>query len=179
MTNIDGQSLTVDNVFLQGSADFAVLLTPPPPIVISPGVTVDIEIAFIPSSIGYVTANLQIESSDPGSPVITVSLGGVGVSQQPPPTSVADILAFFDASVANGSLVGYGPGKSAEGRKNALRNMIEAAGDLIDDGNTTKACQQLQDAYLRTDGSSRPPEFVAGPAAPTLAQMIFDLKTSL
>ncbi len=89
------------------------------------------------------------------------------------------ILEFFDASVANGSLVGSGPGKSANGRRNALRNMIEAAGDLIDDGYIEEACQQLLDAYQRCDGLPRPPEFVAGPAASTLAQMILDLMGEL
>jgi len=75
--------------------------------------------------------------------------------------TVEGILNFFDASVADGSLVGNGPGNSAEGRKNALRNMIEAACDLIDDGYIKDACQQLLDAYQRTDSLSRPPDFVA------------------
>jgi hypothetical protein len=57
--------------------------------------------------------------------------------------------------------------------------MLEAAGDLIDAGRTAEACQQLQDAYQRTDGLPRPPEFVAGPAASTLAQMILDLMAVL
>jgi hypothetical protein len=88
-------------------------------------------------------------------------------------------LAFFDASVANGTLYGNGPGKSADGRRNALRNQIETAGDLIDDSAAQEACQQLLDAYQRCDGLPRPPEFVAGPAAPTLAQMILDLMGQL
>jgi hypothetical protein len=57
--------------------------------------------------------------------------------------------------------------------------MIEAAGDLIDDGYIVEACQQLLVAYERCDGLPRPPEFVAGPAAPTLAQMILDLMLEL
>jgi len=57
--------------------------------------------------------------------------------------------------------------------------MIEAAGDLIDDGYIEEACQQLLDAYHRTDGVRRPPEFVAGEAAPTLAGMTLELMDSL
>ncbi len=92
--------------------------------------------------------------------MVEVLLGGVGTQAEPPPsTTIADILDFFDASVADGTLVGNGPGKSANGRKNALRNMIEAAGDLIDDYYVEEACQQLLDAYL--------------------AQMILDLMASL
>jgi hypothetical protein len=91
--------------------------------------------------------------------------------------TIEDILAFFDESVANGTLTGYGPGKSADGRKKALRNKIKAAGNIIDDG--ADACEQLSDAYKRCDGLPRPPEFVAGPNAPTLSQMILDLMGDL
>jgi hypothetical protein len=105
-----------------------------------------------------------------------VPLAGEGVTEEPPsPASIADILAFFDASVADGSLWGDGPGRSGEGRKKALRNMIEAAGDLIEDGYIETACEQLLDAYDRCDGLFPPPDFVNGSAAAALAQMILDL----
>jgi hypothetical protein len=89
--------------------------------------------------------------------------------------SIADILAFFDESVDDGTLYGDGPGRSAEGRKKALRNIIEAAGDLIADGYPETACRQLLDAYERCDGLFPPPDFVEGDAAETLAGMILDL----
>ena len=57
--------------------------------------------------------------------------------------------------------------------------MIEATGDLIVGGQITEACQQLTDAYNRTDELPRPPEFVAGLAAPVLAEMILALLTSM
>ncbi len=41
------------------------------------------------------------------------------------------ILKSFDTCVAEGTLSGDGPGNSSEGRLGALRNMIEASGDLI------------------------------------------------
>ena len=61
------------------------------------------------------------------------------------------ILDFIKDSVEAGTLYGSGPGKSAEGRLGALRNMIEATGNLIDAGLIEDACWQLQDAYNRTD----------------------------
>jgi hypothetical protein len=56
-----------------------------------------------------------------------------------------------------------------------LRNMIEAVSDLIQNGDKETACQQLWDAYEKTDGIVPPPDFVQGEAAQELAQMIMDL----
>ena len=97
----------------------------------------------------------------------------------PPLGQIANILNFFDQSVTDGALVGKGPGNSAQGRLNALRNMIEAAGNLIVDDNIEEACQQLQDVFNRTDGQFPPPDFVAGSAASELAELIQNLRNDL
>jgi hypothetical protein len=112
----------------------------------------------------------------------TATLNYEVLSEPIPTVSIADILAFFDTSVANGSLVGNGPGRSAERRLNALRNQIEAAGDLIEDGLIEEACQQLMVAYTRADGEvppGSPPDFIEGPHASELAVMIQNLRISL
>lgn len=179
ISNFNGHALVVYSLSLLGSADFSITMAPDLPAVVVPQMTTEVEVTFAPSSDGYVTAVLEIASNDAANPLVSVSLGGMGVPQEQPPLSVADIMAFFDASVADGTLFGNGSGKSANGREGALRNMIEAAGDLIDDGDIAEACQQLVDACNRTDGLERPPEFVAGPAASSLAQMIMDLMASL
>jgi hypothetical protein len=88
-------------------------------------------------------------------------------------------LDLFDDSVDNGTLPGDGPGKSAENRRHALRNMIEAAGDLIGNGDIAGACQLLYDTYLKTDGDPQPPDFVKGSAAPELASEILTLMQTL
>jgi hypothetical protein len=152
---------------ISGSADFAITSSVPDRI--SPGTFVYIDVTFSPSAVGVAAANLLINE------VVGTTLSGMGVAAEPPPVSIADILAFFDASVADGTLVGSGPGNSADSRRDALRNMIEAAGELLDGGHIGDACRQLLDAYRRTDGLAEPPEFVAGPAAPTLAGLILDL----
>ena len=89
------------------------------------------------------------------------------------------LLAFFDGLVASRDLVGEGTGDSASGRLNALRNMIEASGDLLGPGRTVEACEQLQDARLRTDGLFPPPDFASGPAAPELEAEIAQLRLNL
>ena len=108
-----------------------------------------------------------------------MEITGAGVEATGEPVSIQDILYFYDTSVDDGSLVGNGPGNSASGRLKALRNMIEAAGDLIDGEFIEDACYQLQDAYDRCDFVFPPPDFVQGPATSTLEGMILDLMTEL
>jgi hypothetical protein len=95
-----------------------------------------------------------------------------------PPATDA-ILTFFDDSVADGSLIGDGPGNSANGRLNALRNILEMADDLIYVNDIEGACTQLYSALRKCDGVSPPPDFVAGSAAEGLYNMILDLMTEL
>lgn len=177
ISNMNGHSLGIWGVSLSGSADFAIT-TYPDKTIPSGGLT-DLEVTFSPSAIGYVTADLEIESNDPESPFIEVNLKGTGVDSSQPPSSVADILDFTDTCVADGTLYGDGPGKSAEKRLNALRNMIESAGDLQVNGEIDQACQQLFVAYKKTDGLAIPPDFASGPAASILAGMIKDLMAYL
>ena len=106
---------------------------------------------------------------------------GIGVNaitlevDEIPSMGIEDVLEFIDDSVEAGDLEGSGPGNSANGRLNALINMIETAGDLIADGLYEEAYQQLEDAYKKCDGQSPPPDFVEGDAAAELAEMILSL----
>lgn len=181
ISNFDGHLLEVYDIdFVAGSSsDFAVTTAPLLPVTIPSGSSVEVHIAFTPSCEGYSCASLEIGSDDPVNPIVTVALEGVGVASAPPPVTIEDTLAFFDASVADGTLVGSGPGDSAEKRLNALRNMLVAAGDLIDDGLNEEACEQLWAAYTKCDGQAIPPDFVAGPAVIELAGMIQEVIVSL
>ena len=93
--------------------------------------------------------------------------------------TVADILDFIYVSVEDETLVGDGPGKSAEKRLCALVNMLEEAQRLIEEELIEEAYEQLEDAYRRADGESRPPDFVAGPATSELAALIQCLMDSM
>ena len=158
-----------------GSAGFSVGLSAPQ--TVARGDSLDIPVTFAPLVAGAAVNSLRI-ATDAGT--LDVPLTGTGVSVAPPPQQqVADILAFFDASVTAGTLTGSGNGNSANGRRKALRNMIEAAGDLIQQGRLGDACLQLADALNRTDGDPRPPDFVLGTAAPELAQRIQALRATL
>jgi sugar lactone lactonase YvrE len=187
ISNVGDDELTLTGLAFQaGSSDqFSILSAPSLPLILPPvsedsiNGTVDVEIAFTPWELGYSTASLEVayDGTEAGSTL--VELGGVGVEAEFPSEVVEDLLIFFDSAVGNGSLEGDGPGRSAGGRLNALRNMIEAVGDLVDDGLIVEACQQLLDVYKRCDGNPRPPEFITGDAAQVLAGMTQGLRTTL
>lgn len=159
---------------------FSVASAPPLPTSLFPGATVDVGLVFAPSAIGSFSNALFITSDDPQESLVQVDLVGAGVvTEVPPGQQIAAIISFFHDSVTAGTLEGSGPGSSAAGRLGALRNMLEAADDLIAQGAIADACVQLQDALRRTDGNPRPPDFVSGTAAAELASRIATLLNSL
>ena len=89
------------------------------------------------------------------------------------------ILAFFDESIIDGSLTGYGQGSSADGRLNALGNMLEMAGDLINIDDIEGACDQLGSALGKCDDDPLQADFVVGSAVLELYDMITELMTEL
>jgi hypothetical protein len=95
------------------------------------------------------------------------------------PTTIDNVIAAVNAAGADGTLKGDGPGRSASGRLGAWRNMLDAARNALDAGNVAGACNLLQQAYLRADGDSAPPDFVTGAAREELAQMVLNLRESL
>jgi hypothetical protein len=148
---------------------------------IPPASSFECEVTFSPTSLGFHQAYLRIESDDAhGLDDLRIPISGYGVRAEPPPQEViAEILTFMTTAVSDATLQGSGPGSSADGRLKALMNMIEAAGDLMEDGAMDQACQQLLDAYNRTDSDPKPPDFVEGASAMPLAEMVMDLMESI
>jgi hypothetical protein len=182
VSNVGNLALTVTDVAFENGSSFAFTIQPALafPTIIEPGQTLDVTVAFAPVSAGPATASLSITNDDVDEGVVQVTLSGRGVaSSETPLQQIADLLSFLDGAVANGSLTGNGPGNSSQGRLNALRNMIEAAGDLIQNGSLGDACAQLLAAYRRTDGIPQPPDFVTGSAAAELAGRIRRLRDAL
>jgi len=179
--NVGASSLTVTGISLApGSGGFAVTSVPSTPFTLAPSATAYVSVAFTPTAVGSASGTLRVTCDDPDESQVEVALSGTGVSGETPPSEQLEgILTFFDESVADGSLAGSGPGNSAKGRLGALRNMLEAAGDLIDESRIDEAIQQLQSALLHVDGQPRPPDFVTGSAAAELASMIQQLIVSL
>jgi len=182
VSNVGDSSLTVEDITFQAgsSTDFANTSTMFLPRTIGPRFSFDVEITFTPSTAGLSSAVLEITSSDPCEPVVLVALSGTSVGGSATPMEQIDgILDSVETSIADGSLVGSGPGKSAKGRLKALVNMLKHARNLIEAESFEEACQQLQSAYAHTDGQNRPPDFVAGDAAADLAAQIQELIETL
>jgi hypothetical protein len=161
---------------LDGGGAFALVSAPNTPVVLPPQAEAQLALRFAPLSEGQVSGTLRIESDDPDTPVLTVELQafGVGLAQQ-----AQDLVWGFDEGLAEGDLVGSGPGNSGTGRAGALRNMLERAAELVEAERFADACNQLREARRRTDGAAPPPDFVEGPAAPELAGQIETLRTHL
>ena len=179
ISNLGGSSLVVENLSLLATAGLGFEFVDPPatPFAIEPGASVDIGLLFEPAGLRSARATLVIDGDDPDAPTVAVALSGAGV---PSDDEAMELLATFDAKVATGDLVGHGPDPLvAAQRLQALRNMIEASGDLLADGNTRIACLQLAVARRRTDGLFPPPDFASGTAAPDLEAEIAQLRDDL
>lgn len=95
-------------------------------------------------------------------------------------TSIDDIQEFFEVAASTGDLVGAEPTVTSKGeRLKALANMLNTPEYYIESGLIVEACIQLKDAYFRTDGDPKPPDFATGGAASTLAEMIQELRSHL
>lgn len=167
-------NLSIQSVeLLQAGGDFILVNPPPPGTIVPPGSSLFFGIEFSPSAEGLLSAMIEIVWANGESGTSYVELSGTGIASQATPPSVEDILSFFDSSVADGSLVGAGPGKSGMHRINALRNMLLEAHYLLTEGYVEDACDQLHSACKRCD------DFVQGTAQYGLKMMILDLMEEL
>lgn len=182
LENAGDADLSIQSIEFAGGTDAAYQVASVSagiPVALGPGDVIDVQIRFTPSAVASFTGSLRVATDDYDEAIVLVPLAGSGVNDQSLDAEVAGLLAFFDDAVEGGSLVGDGPGKSAENRRDALRNMLVAAGGMIADGEHGEACKQFADAYDRTDGEAQPPDFVEGSAATELRTRIAVLLGSL
>ncbi|MCK5068285.1 MAG: choice-of-anchor D domain-containing protein [Bacteroidales bacterium] len=169
ITNIDPFPVSIDHIEMIGSGDFSATSSISLPLILEFGETVDIIVVFTPSAEGEFSADLVIQNGEQ----YFVVLFGTGVSSQPPPISIQDILSFYDASVEAGTLYGVGPNNSARINKlKVFRKMLVETGYLLDEGNYEGACDKLNNADKRCDDYRIPPDFVQGPALAELSTLI-------
>ena len=101
------------------------------------------------------------------------------IATRPPTASelAADLVAFVDASIAAGTLVGLGPGASAPNRLSVVRHHIASASAFVAQGKSAPACSHLIDAYRKVDGTAH--AFAGGPAAAETRDRIIALRATL
>jgi hypothetical protein len=106
----------------------------------------EITIEWIPLAPGQCSANLKIR--DKLIVAVNVPLTGNGVSEVPQeePSGMQSLLDAFDTWVASEDIVGKGPGKSADNRRNAFRNMLVEAKLLVEQERNAEAYGQLMAA---------------------------------
>ena len=173
-------NLTILNIQLkEDSSPYFSINAPNTPFDIYTRESARIDVTFSPTAEGYASAVLKIYAHSPYLGARAIQLGGFGVQEPTLEGPVDAILTFINQSVDLGTLVGAGNGKSASKHMNSLINMIEASGDLIANGYIEEACQQLQNAYMHSDGEKRPNDFVAGVNVPTVAEMILNMMESM
>lgn len=179
--NSGNANLNVSSVTLTGDAGFSITAGPATPLTIAPPLTIatstsigaDFEITFAPTAEGTAIAVVEILSDDSDEPAVQVSITAAGiVTEIPPAQQIQNIIDFLEASVELGAIQGYGPGNSPQKRLNALNNMLESAGDLIEVGDITNAVDQLNSIAKKTDGISKPQDFVVGEATAELNAMV-------
>jgi hypothetical protein len=164
--------LIISNVGLK--TDFAITSFSSPLATIQPNESINLDIAYAPTKLGKNSAVLVINSNDTSTPSVEVQLSAKGVlTLLSPSEQIANILAFFDESVEQGTLRWARPGRghnpaSARQFMKIMRNMIEAAANSIEQGKYEKACGQLDKITEYFDGQNSPHESITGPAAPQM-----------
>jgi hypothetical protein len=162
--------------FVAGAGPGFEALTPSLPADLAAGASVQLDVGFAPKQEGPSSAELRVSSEIPEALSAAVALSGTGIGF---PAQARALVDGFDQALSDGTLVGAGPGSSADARAPALRHMLESAAALVEAEVLVEACIQLQDALDRTDGRVPPPDFVEGPAASELAEEIAGLRERL
>lgn len=73
---------------------------------------------------------------------------------------IEEIKSFMQANVKNGNLKGVGKGRRADKGLEALQKMLVVTSQLIEKGKIEAARNKLIEIYKKTDGKSRPKDFV-------------------
>jgi len=194
--NITNQAVEI-SVILNDNSNFTCFPEPFSTTTISANAAINLDIGFIPNSVGEKSTKLFITD---GTPFNSSQVTFLGTGIEPiPQVKIEDIIEFFDSSVFGGQIVGSKTvmkssafisknqfvinedakrSYSDENRLNAFRNMIMSAAREIEEENFIEACYQLSEVYNKTDGEEPPasaPDFIYGEAKPKLARMITTL----
>jgi hypothetical protein len=108
----------------------------------------DIRVDWTPLEPGQCTADLQILDLGLRTVAAHVTVTGNGVIEVPQeePAGMRSLLDSFDWWVEAGHIVGKGPGKSADNRLTAFRNMLVEAEELVSQARNAEAYDQLMAA---------------------------------
>lgn len=125
---------------------------------------VDVEVTYTPSDIGFDEATLTINSIDPNTPTVEVTLTGNGVEEvQPPDEMFQNLLDFYLTNLEDGDLWGLAPNaRSQAGREGSIEHKIISAASDYRDGDIASACETLHSLLALIDGEPRPGDHIGG-----------------
>lgn len=179
----DGEGvLNVDDIYLEGSSIFDFEVQSPLPFSLLTGEEIGVNITCDPFTLyDEETDTLIIINDDPDEEdqSIMLNLKCRGVLSDDSYEAVQGLLIYIQQSVDEGVLYGQSTGSSANNRLNSFIEMIELVGDLIDENKVKQACDQLQSAFKRVDGSSNPHDFVEGEATNDVTEGIIQIMNNL
>ena len=161
ITNLDSEyNVTLDFILMQSSCNFSIDAQG---IEVQPGQTVGVEVLYSPLDVGVCSVNLSIFYSIGAFENVTLRGTGVEVEVEEEEEEevqeqkeIEGLLEFFDGLVEDKKLKGYGPGKSAHRRLNALRKMIKKVDNLIEKKDFKRAYRRLMAVYKKVDGLNPP-----------------------
>jgi hypothetical protein len=165
--------------------DFAFVSLPPSSMVVQPNETCQLQVTYTPTVLGYNSAVLKINSNDADEPVVEVLLSATGVLIPPSPSEqIANILAFFNEAVEEGTIQSVSPNFNKCTNRNdsqlqLIRCMINAVRLSIERQKFHQACNMLRQIYQSCDGNRMPPDTIRGEAVPEFANMIQVLMQTL
>ena len=176
--------LTVVAVYIEDTADsFTVTDAPALPSSVAPGESVWVETTFEPGGEGFFKGVIKILSDASNIPPggdISFNLRGTGIAFGPPPEELMqDVLYFYAGCTADEVIHGLGSGGAPAAHVRIFGDMLEFADDLIAVIDYGEACAQLDYAVVKSDGLPQHPDFIAGPAVPTLNTLILDVMDAL
>ena len=92
-----------------------------------------------------------------------------------PVTLMNELLVFYDASIADGSLQSIGP----EALEELIRRWVVLALTHYEAGRVNSACHIIDLVYKRTDGVGPQPDLLHGPALDDVADRVLDIMASM
>jgi hypothetical protein len=182
VTNSGGGELVISSLefqYLNFHEPFSLSLPLTLPITLESQSTLEVELVYAPSFLYTVQSNnLIVTSNAPDEAVSLIPVWGIGVLANNPSDAIKDLLNFINFAVKEKTILPIRPGKSKKNRIKTLKNMIRSVGDLLDDNNVMKACDQLESILKKVDGSDHPPDFVTGTAVSAVADGIRNLMSN-
>lgn len=175
IVNAGSADLMVESVTLEDATTQFFLSDAMLPAVLEPNAVLEIGLVYVPAAAQAASGVLRVVSDDPDEQVTEIALLGMGALEVTPLDRMDETLAFFDQAVTDGTIAGTGWGWVSQYRLEAMGHLLRTARCLVERDCYAGAAGVLRVADLKTDGLTRPYDFVEGAAVGELNRQINEL----